>query len=66
MEDYDTAIRIKPGFAKALMNRGILRLEIGLHADAERDFAEAVRIDPRLRTVIDPFPAKQLTESLPV
>ncbi len=55
MDDYDSAIRKKPDFAKALMNRGILCLEMDLHAQAERDFAEAIRVDSRMKDLLTRF-----------
>ena len=37
----DEAIRLRPSFAEAYYNRGIIKLKIGLHDDALLDFSKA-------------------------
>ena len=41
IKDLDEAIRLRPSFAEAYYNRGIIKLKIGLHDDALLDFSKA-------------------------
>ena len=44
---YDHAIRLKPDFAAAYVNRGNTKGTIGRHEDALADYNEAIRINPQ-------------------
>ena len=68
ISDYDASLGLMPRFAKAWMNRGIARLEQGLRADAERDFAECLRLNQKLKTevkllAVPPFTLQTLIEN---
>jgi lipoprotein NlpI len=45
--DFDSAITIKPAYAEAYNNRGLVRLQQGDLNGALADFGEAVALDPR-------------------
>lgn len=44
--DLNLAIELDPQFARAYGNRGLTRLRLGQTAEAEKDFAECLRLDP--------------------
>ena len=44
LEDLDRAIELRPGYAAALRNRGMVHLSSGQVADALADFSEAMNI----------------------
>lgn len=46
IEDYNRAIKIDPGYVKALNNRAVALGKKGQHDDAVRDLDEAVKRDP--------------------
>jgi tetratricopeptide (TPR) repeat protein len=46
IEDYDQALRIDPGYAKAYYNRGLAYDNLGEHRRAIEDYDQALRIDP--------------------
>ena len=43
---YDTAIRLKPDFAKAYNNRGITKTNLSEYESAIADYSEAIRLNP--------------------
>lgn len=47
------AIELDPRFAKAYGNRGLTLLRLGKTAEAEKDFAECLRLDPNLKADLD-------------
>jgi tetratricopeptide (TPR) repeat protein len=48
LEHYDKAIGLKPGLAAAYEYRGVLYMEMGRKADAEKDLATLKKLDPHL------------------
>ena len=46
--DYDSAIHLKPDYAKAYYNRGLAKSELGQHFAAIADFDTAIRLKPDL------------------
>ena len=44
LADYAEAIRLKPDYAEAYNNRGILKAKLGRHDDALADYDEAIRL----------------------
>ena len=44
--DYDTAIRLKPDYAKAYNNRGLAKDNLGQHFAAIADYDTAIRLKP--------------------
>ena len=46
--DYDTAIRLKPDYAKAYNNRGLAKDNLGQHLAAIADYDTAIRLKPDL------------------
>jgi lipoprotein NlpI len=46
IEDYDKAIKIKPGFADAYMNRGVAYAGLNNYAQAIKDYDKALEIKP--------------------
>lgn len=51
--DYESAIKIDPFFAKAYGNRGLARLFQGDMAGADKDFAECLRLDSKLKPLLE-------------
>lgn len=43
---YDTAIRLKPDFAKAYNNRGIIKTNLNAYESAVADYSQAIRLNP--------------------
>jgi len=48
LEHYNKAIALKPGLAQAYEYRGVLYLEMGRKADAEKDLTTLKKLDPHL------------------
>ena len=46
LADYAEAIRLKPDYAEAYNNRGILKAKLGRYDDALADYDEAIRLKP--------------------
>ena len=46
LADYAEAIRLKPDYAEAYSNRGVVKYALGRHDDALADYAEAIRLKP--------------------
>ena len=46
LADYTEAIRLKPDYAEAYNNRGIVKAKLGRHDDALADYAAAIRLKP--------------------
>ena len=46
LADYAEAIRLKPDYAEAYSNRGIVKAKLGRYDDALADYAEAIRLKP--------------------
>jgi tetratricopeptide (TPR) repeat protein len=46
VEHFDEALRLNPGDAAALVNRGEVNLRLGNILEAAQDFARAVDLDP--------------------
>ena len=47
IQDYDTAIMLKPDFAEAFNNRGNAYEELGKHDRAIKDYDVAITLDPK-------------------
>jgi serine/threonine protein kinase len=47
ISDFDKAIRLDPGYAKAYHNRGTSYFTLGQHEQAISDFDKAIRLDPK-------------------
>src|SRR5215468_11441215 len=52
LADYDSAIKLDPGYAIAFNNRGAARRDRGEYDRAITDYSEAIRIDPRNAVVL--------------
>jgi tetratricopeptide (TPR) repeat protein len=52
---YSEAIRLKPDYAQAYFNRSLMNRDLGNSQQAEKDRADAVRLNPQI--------AKQLTSA---
>jgi tetratricopeptide (TPR) repeat protein len=48
IQDYDRALRLKPGYAAALNNRGIAYYDKGQYDRAIQDYDQAIRFEPDL------------------
>ena len=46
LEDYNTAISLKPNYAEAYNNRGVLKSNMGDQAGALEDYNKAVSLKP--------------------
>ena len=44
ISDYDEAIHLKPDYAEAYNNRGVVKRELGQYEDAIADFDKAIRL----------------------
>lgn len=51
MQDYDQAIRLKPGYADAFNSRGVLYADKGDAERAVQDYDEAIRLKPEKQTL---------------
>jgi tetratricopeptide (TPR) repeat protein len=51
--DYDLAMKVDPFFAKAYGNRGLARLFQGDLAAAEKDFDQCLKLDPKLKPLLE-------------
>ena len=47
--EFTRAIELDPKLAIAYLDRGLVRLGLGQEAEARKDFAEALRLDPKLK-----------------
>jgi tetratricopeptide (TPR) repeat protein len=52
LEHYNEAIRLNPKLARAYEYRGVLFVELGRKADAEKDLATLKQLDPKLATAL--------------
>jgi Tfp pilus assembly protein PilF len=52
-EDHHKALSLDPQCALALLNRGIGYLQQGREEEARRDFDQALKIDPTLRSELE-------------
>ena len=50
--DFSQAIKIDPHHPEAYVNRGLLLLQQGMKAEAERDFARSIAVKPSLKDFI--------------
>ncbi len=48
MSEYRKAIAVKPGYAGAHYNLGVLLMQTGHAGEADKEFQEAHRLDPSL------------------
>ena len=48
LEDYNEVVRLKPDFAEAYLNRGVVRVELGEHKEAITDYDKAIQFKPDL------------------
>ena len=55
LEHYDKAIALKPSLAAAYEYRGVLYMEMGRKADAEKDLATLKKLDPRLAADLEAY-----------
>lgn len=46
ISEYSEAIRLKPNFANAYVNRASAKLQLGLYAEALKDCNNAIKVDP--------------------
>jgi len=53
MNDYNHGLSLDPQCALALLNRGIGYLQQGREEEARRDFDQALKIDPTLRSELE-------------
>lgn len=55
IQDYNQAIQINPGYARAFAGRGVSLLYQYRDAEAEEDFKRAFDLDPDLRKSFEPL-----------
>ncbi|MBV8226215.1 MAG: tetratricopeptide repeat protein [Verrucomicrobia bacterium] len=53
LQHYNEALRLKPKLAQAYEYRGVLFVEMGRKADAEKDLATLKQLDPKLATALE-------------
>jgi Flp pilus assembly protein TadD len=53
LEHYNTALRLNPKLAQAYEYRGVLFVELGRKADAEKDLATLKKLDPKLAVALE-------------
>jgi tetratricopeptide (TPR) repeat protein len=53
LEHYNTALRLNPKLAQAYEYRGVLFVELGKKADAEKDLATLKKLDPKLAVALE-------------
>ena len=46
LNDFDRAIKLKPNYPEALLNRGNLRLQLGSDSLAINDYSQAIAFQP--------------------
>jgi len=52
LQHYNTALKLNPKLAQAYEYRGVLYVEMGRKADAEKDLATLKQLDPKLATAL--------------
>ncbi|HEX6563601.1 MAG TPA: tetratricopeptide repeat protein [Chthoniobacterales bacterium] len=52
LEHYNTALKLNPKLAQAYEYRGVLYVEMGRKADAEKDLATLKQLDPKLANAL--------------
>jgi tetratricopeptide (TPR) repeat protein len=52
LEHYNTALKLNPKLAQAYEYRGVLYVELGRKADAEKDLATLKQLDPKLANAL--------------
>ena len=52
LEHYNTALKLNPKLAQAYEYRGVLFVELGRKADAEKDLATLKQLDPKLANAL--------------
>jgi tetratricopeptide (TPR) repeat protein len=56
LADYEAAIKVNPGFGRAYVLRGLVRLRAGAQDDAaQKDFYKGFQLDPSLHAEFDPM-----------
>lgn len=53
LQHYNTALKLDPKLARAYEYRGVLFVEMGRKADAEKDLATLKQLDPKLATALE-------------
>lgn len=53
MEHYNTALKLNPKLAQAYEYRGVLFVEMGRKADAEKDLETLKKLDPKLAVALE-------------
>jgi tetratricopeptide (TPR) repeat protein len=53
LQHYDTALHLNPRLAQAYEYRGVLYVELGRKADAEKDLATLKKLDTKLATALE-------------
>jgi tetratricopeptide (TPR) repeat protein len=53
LQHYNTALKLNPKLAQAYEYRGVLFVEMGRKADAEKDLATLKQLDPKLATALE-------------
>jgi tetratricopeptide (TPR) repeat protein len=51
--DFTKAIELRPQMANLYLERGVALLQIGKDDEAEKDFAQTLALDPRLKTTVE-------------
>jgi tetratricopeptide (TPR) repeat protein len=53
LQHYNTALKLNPKLAQAYEYRGVLFVEMGRKADAEKDLATLKQLDPKLAIALE-------------
>ena len=53
LQHYNTALKLNPKLAQAYEYRGVLYVEMGKKADAEKDLATLKQLDPKLAVALE-------------
>jgi Tfp pilus assembly protein PilF len=53
LQHYNTALKLNPKLAQAYEYRGVLFVELGRKADAEKDLATLKQLDPKLANALE-------------
>jgi tetratricopeptide (TPR) repeat protein len=53
INDFNRAIELNPTIALSYFNRGLAKVFLGDEAEAEKDFAESLRLKPELKAEMD-------------